>query len=230
MATAGHPAASPEVDLPAGGRSTQVLTATATYALSDAGRAASLLAGDTGHSVQRVDVAVPVHRLRLIRVTGRGMAVLRLRPRFERTAVCRAWRTHRSGSMKTSATSCVRRTIAAPRFDLRGSQPTISAALASRGLTVSELSTDTAEAEVCRFRQVVDLVDCPCPLVPDGGRFSIGLLELPDHPRSHISCTSQCLIDQTVSIEYTIAFRSSGRPESATADQFLRTPDRNDTS
>lgn len=87
MPTAGYPVVSADVlDLPVAGPSMQVLTATATYALSDVGRAASLLAGGTGQTVQRVDVPVPVHRLHLVRVTGRGMAVLRLRPRFERTA------------------------------------------------------------------------------------------------------------------------------------------------
>lgn len=72
------------------------LTVTATYALSEAGRKASLLAGGTGHAVQHVDLQVPAHRLHLVRVTGQGIARLALRPRYEpntaqRLVVIDAW-------------------------------------------------------------------------------------------------------------------------------------------
>ncbi len=59
------------------------LTVTAIYRLSEAGRKASLLAGGDGRAVQHVEVRVPSNRLHLVTVTARGVARLKLRPRFE---------------------------------------------------------------------------------------------------------------------------------------------------
>jgi hypothetical protein len=63
--------------------SARALVVTATYALSEAGRKASLLAGGDGHTVQHLDVHVPANRLHLVTVNGRGRAQLKLRPRFD---------------------------------------------------------------------------------------------------------------------------------------------------
>jgi len=62
---------------------TRNLSATATYLLSEQGRKASLLAGSNGHAVQEIALQVPAHRLHLVSVDKRGVARLKLRPRFE---------------------------------------------------------------------------------------------------------------------------------------------------
>jgi hypothetical protein len=61
---------------------TRTLTVTATYALSEDGRKASLLAGGDGRAVQHLAVEVPMHRLHLITVDPDGIARLKLRPSF----------------------------------------------------------------------------------------------------------------------------------------------------
>lgn len=61
----------------------ETLTVTAVYRLSEAGRKASLLAGSDGHEHQQIAVVVPVARLHLVHVDARGVARLKLRPRFE---------------------------------------------------------------------------------------------------------------------------------------------------
>lgn len=66
--------------------SARALVVTATYALSEAGRKASLLAGGDGHTVQQLNIHVPANRLHLVHVNGRGRAQLKLRPRFDVTA------------------------------------------------------------------------------------------------------------------------------------------------
>ena len=60
----------------------RALTATAIYGLSEAGRKASLLAGGNGRAVQQIHVQVPANRLHLVNVSTRGIARLKLRPRF----------------------------------------------------------------------------------------------------------------------------------------------------
>src|SRR4030095_7888793 len=62
---------------------TRNLSATATYLLSEDGRKASLLAGGNGHAVQEIALQVPSNRLHLVSVDRRGVARLKLRPRFE---------------------------------------------------------------------------------------------------------------------------------------------------
>jgi len=61
----------------------RMLAVTATYVLSEAGRKASLLAGGNGRAVQHIDIQVPANRLHLVAVNGKGIARLKLRPRFE---------------------------------------------------------------------------------------------------------------------------------------------------
>ncbi len=61
----------------------QMLKVRATYFLSEAGRKASLLEGGDGRAVQHVDLQVPANRLHLVQVNGKGLARLKLRPRFE---------------------------------------------------------------------------------------------------------------------------------------------------
>jgi hypothetical protein len=55
----------------------------ATYHLSDEGRKASLLAGGDGHAVQRIVIEIPQNRLHLVTVSDKGVARLKLRPRYE---------------------------------------------------------------------------------------------------------------------------------------------------
>ena len=57
---------------------------TAGYLLSEDGRKASLLAGGDGRAVQQIPLQVPANRLHLVSVYKRGVARLKLRPRFER--------------------------------------------------------------------------------------------------------------------------------------------------
>src|SRR5690349_20592101 len=62
----------------------RALAVSAVYLLSEAGRKASLLSGGNGRAVQQIQVQVPVNRLHLVSVSGKGVARLKLRPRFER--------------------------------------------------------------------------------------------------------------------------------------------------
>jgi len=59
------------------------LRVTATYLLSEEGRKASLLSGGNGRAVQQMTLAVPAERLHLVKVDEKGVARLKLRPRFE---------------------------------------------------------------------------------------------------------------------------------------------------
>lgn len=61
----------------------RTLGVTATYLLSEPGRKALLLAGGNGRALQHVEIQVPTNRLHLITVNNRGVARLKLRPRFE---------------------------------------------------------------------------------------------------------------------------------------------------
>src|SRR3712207_567342 len=62
--------------------SVRMLSVTADYRLSEAGRKVSLLNGGNGHAEQRVKVAVPLTRLHLVHVDNNGVARLKLRPQF----------------------------------------------------------------------------------------------------------------------------------------------------
>ncbi|HEY3382588.1 MAG TPA: hypothetical protein VGK32_12515 [Vicinamibacterales bacterium] len=62
------------------------LAVVAVYQLSEAGRKASLLAGGDGRAVQEVNVQVPATRLHLVSVDAKGVARLKLRPRFQMDA------------------------------------------------------------------------------------------------------------------------------------------------
>jgi hypothetical protein len=62
--------------------SSQTLTVSATYLLSEQGRKASLLAGGDGRAVQELIIQVPASRLHLVSVDANGVARLKLRPRF----------------------------------------------------------------------------------------------------------------------------------------------------
>jgi len=59
------------------------LAVTARFVLSEAGRKLSLLTGGNGRATQEIQVEVPANRLHLVRVSGNGVAQLKLRPRFE---------------------------------------------------------------------------------------------------------------------------------------------------
>jgi hypothetical protein len=61
----------------------RALRVSATYALSEEGRKASLLSGGDGRAVQQVTLSVPAERLHLVKVDEKGVARLKLRPRFE---------------------------------------------------------------------------------------------------------------------------------------------------
>src|SRR3954465_12964793 len=61
----------------------RTLAATATYVLSEEGRKASLLAGGNGRAVQQLAIDVPVNRLHLVSVDEKGVARLKLRPRYQ---------------------------------------------------------------------------------------------------------------------------------------------------
>ena len=61
----------------------RTLTVMATYELSEVGRKALLLAGGDGRAIQRVELEVPSNRLHLVSVNNRGVARLKLQPRFE---------------------------------------------------------------------------------------------------------------------------------------------------
>jgi hypothetical protein len=62
---------------------TRMLTATATYMLSEDGRKASLLAGGDGRALQEHTIQVPATRLHLVHVDTDGTARLKLRPRYQ---------------------------------------------------------------------------------------------------------------------------------------------------
>jgi hypothetical protein len=61
----------------------RTLRVTATYLLSEEGRKASLLSGGDGCAVQEITLTVPAERLHLVNVDAKGVARLKLRPRFE---------------------------------------------------------------------------------------------------------------------------------------------------
>ena len=65
--------------------STQALSVTAVYNLSETGRKASLLAGGDGRGRQQLSVQVPTTRLHLVAVDVNGVARLKLQPRFQIT-------------------------------------------------------------------------------------------------------------------------------------------------
>src|SRR5262245_32405208 len=62
----------------------RTLAVTANFLLSEDGRKASLLAGGDGRALQQFALQVPANRLHLVSVDKRGIARLKLRPRFER--------------------------------------------------------------------------------------------------------------------------------------------------
>jgi hypothetical protein len=64
----------------------RLLTVTAAYVLSEAGRKALLLAGGDGRAAQQLTFEVAANRLHLVSVDEQGTARLRLQPRFERNA------------------------------------------------------------------------------------------------------------------------------------------------
>ena len=76
-------AGSTSVASPPSADAARMLTATASYLLSEDGRKASLLSGGDGRSVQQISVQVPSNRLHLVSVDRQGVARLTLRPRFE---------------------------------------------------------------------------------------------------------------------------------------------------
>lgn len=61
----------------------RTLAVTATYLLSEEGRKASLLAGGDGRTLQQLTVQVPANRLHLVSVDEKGVARLKLRPRYQ---------------------------------------------------------------------------------------------------------------------------------------------------
>lgn len=65
--------------------SSQALSVSAVYQLSETGRKASLLAGGDGRARQQLSVQVPTMRLHLVAVDINGVARLKLQPRFELT-------------------------------------------------------------------------------------------------------------------------------------------------
>lgn len=69
-----------------------VLAVTARFVLSEDGRKLSLLNGGNGHASQETKIDVPANRLHLVRVSGNGTALLKLRPRFELDGVQRVVR------------------------------------------------------------------------------------------------------------------------------------------
>jgi len=71
----------------------RLLAVTATYLLSEEGRKASLLAGGDGRAIQQMSIQVPTSRLHLVTVDDEGVALLKLRPRYERDGEQRVIRT-----------------------------------------------------------------------------------------------------------------------------------------
>jgi hypothetical protein len=72
-----------ESDMSVSRESNRMLTATATYMLSEDGRKASLLAGGDGRALQEHTIQVPATRLHLVHVDTDGTARLKLRPRYQ---------------------------------------------------------------------------------------------------------------------------------------------------
>ena len=68
------------------------LAVTVRFTLSEAGRKLSLLSGGNGRAVQEISLEVPANRLHLVRVSGSGVAQLKLRPKFELDGVQRVVR------------------------------------------------------------------------------------------------------------------------------------------
>src|SRR5262249_43201093 len=66
-----------------GPKPVRLLPVRATYHLSEEGRKASLLAGGDGQAVQRIVIEIPQNRLHLVTVSDKGIARLKLRPRYE---------------------------------------------------------------------------------------------------------------------------------------------------
>jgi hypothetical protein len=79
-------------DRPIAGISPCALKVAARFVLSEDGRKLSLLSGGNGRAMQEIDIDVPAHRLHLVRVGGNGVALLKLRPRFELDGVQRVVR------------------------------------------------------------------------------------------------------------------------------------------
>src|SRR5438105_7161940 len=76
----------PEIEIPVATatiEANRTLAVTATYLLSEEGRKASLLSGGDGHAVQELTVHVPANRLHLVSVDAKGVARLKLRPRYD---------------------------------------------------------------------------------------------------------------------------------------------------
>jgi hypothetical protein len=71
----------------------RLLAVTATYLLSEEGRKASLLGGGDGRAIQQMSIQVPTSRLHLVTVDDEGVALLKLRPRYERDGEQRVIRT-----------------------------------------------------------------------------------------------------------------------------------------
>jgi hypothetical protein len=69
--------------VPSATERSRTLRVTATYLLSEEGRKASLLSGGDGRAVQQITLAIPAERLHLVNVDEKGVARLKLRPRFE---------------------------------------------------------------------------------------------------------------------------------------------------
>src|SRR2546422_3718225 len=82
-----------ESDMSVSRESNRMLTATATYMLSEDGRKASLLAGGDGRALQEHTIQVPATRLHLVRVDTDGTARLKLRPRYQLNAAGAVTRT-----------------------------------------------------------------------------------------------------------------------------------------
>ena len=61
----------------------RTLRVAATYLLSEEGRKASLLSGGDGRAEQQMTLVIPAERLHLVNVDAKGVARLKLRPRFE---------------------------------------------------------------------------------------------------------------------------------------------------
>ena len=81
--TSRRPESAPEIVDPTTPGAGRTLAVTATYALSEEGRKASLLAGGDGRAMQQLAVQVPSSRLHLVTVDPQGVARLKLRPRYQ---------------------------------------------------------------------------------------------------------------------------------------------------
>ncbi len=72
-----------DAGMSSGRERSRTLRVTVTYLLSEEGRKASLLSGGDGRAMQQIALAVPAERLHLVNVDAKGVARLKLRPRFE---------------------------------------------------------------------------------------------------------------------------------------------------